>query len=290
MTPLETFSDAIADIVVGAAPAIASVATRHRPTASAFHWRDGLFVAADEAFSGDEDVTLTFADGTESAAEIVGRDASTGIALLKPATPPGATPALAPSATPARAGAVAIAVGRGDASVLAAFGNVSLAGPAWRSMRGGAIDRRLELSLSAGLRFEGAAVLDASGGLIGMLLFGPRRKALVIPAETIARVAATLADKGYVPRGYLGAGLHPLRQAGGRGAIVLSVEENGPAHRAGLLTGDVVTTWNGEEVSGVRDILRRLGPDSVGNVVSLGIVRAGAAMIIDLTVGARPHG
>lgn len=290
MTPLETFSDAIADVVQHAAPALASVATRHRPTASAVHWRDGLFIAADEAIASDEDVTLTFADGTESAAEIVGRDASTGIALLKPATPPAAAPTLAPSTAPVRAGAVAIAVGRSDASVLAAFGNVSLAGPAWRSMRGGAIDRRLELSLSAGLRFEGAAVLDASGGFVGMLLFGPRRKALVIPAETIARVAETLADKGYVPRGYLGAGLHPLRHAGGKGAIILSVEENGPSHQAGLLTGDVITTWNGEEVFGVRDLLRRLGPDSVGTTVTLGIVRAGATQDVSLTVGARPHG
>ncbi|MDP3896249.1 MAG: S1C family serine protease [Mesorhizobium sp.] len=290
MTPLETFSDAISDIVEHAAPALASISGRHRPTASAFHWRDGLFIAADEAISGDEDVTLTFADGAQSAAEIVGRDASTGIALLKPATPPSAMPSLPAARNSVRAGALAIAVGRGDASVLAAFGAVSLAGPAWRSMRGGAIDRRLELSLSVGLRFEGAAVLDASGGLIGMLLFGPRRKVLVIPAETIARVAETLADKGYVPRGYLGAGLHPLRHAGGKGAIVLSVEENGPAHRAGLLTGDVITTWEGDEVSGVRDLLRRLGPDSVGATVTLGIVRAGAARDVSLTVGARPHG
>ena len=70
--------------------------------------------------------------------------------------------------------------------------------------------------------------------------------------------------------------------------MVMSIDEEGPCKTAGLLVGDVVTAWNGEEVTGVRDVLRRLGPDSVGTKVVLGIVRAGEAATVDVVIAARP--
>ena len=287
-SPLESLSSAVADIVEHAAPAVAAVLGRHGRTTSAFHWRDGLYVAAEEAFGHEEEATLLLASGKETSAEIVGRDPSTGVALLKSASKDGAAPALT-AAGAVRTGNLVVAIGRTGDGVTAALGNVALAGPAWRSMRGGAIDRRLVLSVAAGLRYEGGPVLDARGGLVGMLLFGPRRRALVMPAETLTRTAEVLADRGYVPRGYLGAGLQPLRHVGTDGAIVLSVEPGGPAAQGGLLIGDTITTWNGEKLAGVRDLLQRLGPDSVGREVRFGIIRAGQETEVAVTIGARPH-
>ena len=155
-------------------------------------------------------------------------------------------------------------------------------------MRGGLIDRRIGLSGGLDGRFEGAAALDAEGALIGLVLFGPRRRALVIPAETIDRVAPVLAEKGRVARGYLGAGLHPVRHVGLHGAMVMSLDEDGPAKQAGLFIGDVITAWNGEVVRGPRELIRRLGPDSVGQTVTLSLVRGGAEEKATLTVGERP--
>ena len=142
-------------------------------------------------------------------------------------------------------------------------------------MRGGLIDRRIGLSGGLDGRFEGAAALDAEGALIGMVLFGPRRRALVIPAETIDRVAPVLAEKGRVGRGYLGAGLHPVRDVGLHGAMVMSLDEDGPAKKAGLHLGDIITAWNGEAVHGPRDLIRKLGSDSVGKKVALTLLRGG---------------
>ena len=51
------------------------------------------------------------------------------------------------------------------------FGSIGEVGPAWRSMRGGTIDRRINLAINTGGRFEGGPVLDAKGGLIGMTSF-----------------------------------------------------------------------------------------------------------------------
>jgi S1-C subfamily serine protease len=283
---LSAFSDAIADIAAAVAPATASLPTHHHRTASAFHWRDGYFVTAEEAVEAGEEIELTVSSGETVKAELVGRDPSTGVALLKPA---GATSA--PSlveADKARPGHVAIAVGNSEGAALAVFGTVGEVGPAWRSMRGGTIDRRINLAVNAGGRFEGGPVLDAKGALIGMLLFGPRRRALVMPYETIERAVATLREKGYVARGYLGAGLHPIRNGEAQGAMVMSLDDNGPAKTAGLHLGDIIVSWNGEAVRGPRELIRKLGPDSAGASVTLGVVRGGETREVALTIGEKP--
>ena len=154
--------------------------------------------------------------------------------------------------------------------------------------RGGTIDRRINLAVNAGGRFEGGPVLDAKGGLIGMLLFGPRRRALVMPYEMIERAVATLREKGHVARGYLGAGLHPIRDGEARGAMVMSLDDNGPAKAAGLALGDIIVAWNGEAVHGPRELIRKLGPDSAGAAVTLGVVRGGEQRDVQLTVGEKP--
>ena len=187
-----------------------------------------------------------------------------------------------------RPGNIAIAVGASEGSGLAVSGSVGEVGPAWRSMRGGTIDRRINLAINTGGRFEGGPVLDAKGGLIGMLLFGPRRRALVMPYETIERAVATLREKGHVARGYLGAGLHPIRNGDVQGAMVMSLDEQGPAKAAGLHVGDIVVAWNGEAVHGPRELIRKLGPDSAGAAVTLGVMSGGERRDVQVTVGEKP--
>ena len=89
-----------------------------------------------------------------------------------------------------------------------------------------------------------------------------------------------LAERGYVGRGYLGLALQPLRR-GQTGLIAVEVAEGGPAAAAGLLVGDIVTTWEGEEVGSMRALSRRLGPDAIGSAVRLGLVRAGQPLELD---------
>lgn len=283
---LGAFSDAIADLAASAAPTLASLSRGHGATASAFHWRDGLFVTAEEALDDSDPVELTLASGETVKADLVGRDPSTGVALLRTSGQDGEH-VLAKAAAP-RVGSVAVAVGQSWGEPLASFGAISLAGPAWRSMRGGQIARRVNLAITVGGRFEGGPVLDAKGALLGMLLFGPRRRVLVMPHENIEQAVATLEKKGHVARGYLGAGLHPVREGGVRGAMVMSLDEAGPAKAAGIQLGDIIQSWNGEAVTGPRDLLHRLGPDSAGKSVTLGIVRGGEAREIAVTVGEKP--
>ncbi len=190
--------------------------------------------------------------------------------------------------TPLEPGALALAVGSRDGAALAAFGAVSLAGPAWRSLRGGDIDARLELDLRLPRRAEGGVAVDAAGRVFGMTVFGPRRRVLVIPAATIERVAAKLETHGRIARGYLGLGLQTVRIAQGEsGVMVMSVDPDGPGKAADIRQGDIIVAGEGQPMRNVQMLIRTLGPDSPGTTVTLSLRRGGAPVEARITIGER---
>ena len=138
---------------------------------------------------------------------------------------------------------------------------------------------------------QGGVALDASGRAIGMATFGPRRRVLVIPTATIERVASVLASEGRVPRGFLGLGLQPVRleDVEGVSAIITGIVKDGPGEKAGARQGDVIVAWNGAPLRGVHSLLRALGPDSVGENVTLGLRRGGEKLDLALIIGERPE-
>ncbi|WOH63209.1 S1C family serine protease [Bradyrhizobium sp. BWA-3-5] len=280
---LPSLSSALADIVARTRPAIVSVHS-HRSRASGFVWKSGLIVTADEALADEGEVSIRFSDGTERAAQIAGRDHTTDIALLRVDTSTGAPISLS-SANP-DLGALSVVVAAEQGVATAALGMVSLVGGRWRSMRGGEIDARIELDTRLRRHHEGGLVLNASGEAIGMAVHGVRR-ILVIPGATIERVATRLETHGRIARGYLGLGLQPVELDDGIGAMVMSVDRAGPAAAAGVQQGDIIVGWNNEKLSGVRSLLRSLGPDSVGSIVDIAIRRASEPVQIKLTIGER---
>src|SRR4029077_2161897 len=162
------------------------------------------------------------------------------------------------------------AVGAEEDASTVALGVVSRASGPWRSLRGGDIDARIELDMRLRKSAEGGLVLNAGGEAIGMAVFGPRRRVLVIPSATIERVAPKLESQGRVARGYLGLGLQPVAIDGsdGSGTMVMSVDPHGPGAQAGIHQGDILISWNGEPIPHVQSLLRALGPESVGQTVA----------------------
>jgi S1-C subfamily serine protease len=283
-TALSSLSSALESVVAAVRSSIVSVHSR-RSRATGFVWKNGLIVTADEALAEEGDVSVKLADGTTRPATIAGRDHTTDVALLRVDTA-----GLVPTGLTARApslGALAVVVAADNGVPTAALGAVSLVGERWRSLRGGEIDARIELDIGLRHRGEGALALDASGEAFGMAVLGPRR-VLVIPTSTIARVASKLETHGRVARGYLGLGLEPVKLDDGIGAMVMSVDKTGPSASAGIKQGDVIVSWNNEKLSGVRALLRALGPDSVGSVVDVGVLRGGEPKSFKVTIGERP--
>jgi S1-C subfamily serine protease len=131
-----------------------------------------------------------------------------------------------------------------------------------------------------------------------MAVFGPRRKPLIIPISTIERIASKLMAEGRIRRGYLGVGVHPIRLDEAiaaaqvlpdrRATMVVSVDPNGPAAKAGVLLGDVIVSFDGEPVAGLRSLFARLSPETVDKAVELKLLRAGQMASATVTIGASP--
>ena len=286
-TPLQALSGALSDVVARAAPAIVAVHS-HRSRASGFVWRPGLIVTASEALAEDGEISVVLRGGETVSASLAGRDPTTDIALLRVGSAQ-AKPVEATAET-LMTGSLAVVVGAHDGEPTAALGVVALAGAAWRSMRGGDINARIELDLSLRRASEGGLALDPTGRAIGMAVFGPRRRVLVIPSATIDRVAAKLETLGRIPRGYLGLGLQPVKlDNAGVGAMVMSVDGKGPGAAAGVRQGDVIVAFDGQPLRNVQTLVRSLGPDRVGAVVRLALQRAGEPAEASLTIGERPE-
>lgn len=282
---LADLSAAIAAQVKALAPSLVGLRSG-RSRGSGFAWSDKLIVAADELIDDGKDLRITLPGGEETAGELVGRDHTTDVALIRIDRD---LPALRRAAASAEAGALVMVLGAEGGRPRAELATLACAGPAWRSLRGGRIDSFIELSGRLAARSEGGPVIDATGGVIGMAVRS-RRRTLVIPTSTIDRAAALLRDRGFIPRGYLGLGLHPVRLAdGGHGAMIMAVEGGGPGARAGLRQGEIITAWNGQPVGSLGGVIAELGPDSVGRTVSLGVSLAGASRNVDLTIGERPR-
>jgi len=294
-SPLLAFSDHAAELIERVASSIVAVDGGGRWPSSGIHWRSGVIITAEEVLERDENIKLTLPGGRVADASLAGRDPTTDVAVLR--FQPDGLPVATSAEAPLRAGQVVLAVGNHDGAPLAALGIVALAGGAWHSLRGGTIDSLIRLDLTLSPAAEGGALVDLQGRIIGMTVLGPRRRALSIPSLTVDRAVDQLLARGHVFRGYLGAGLQRVRQerANGsqssgsrRGVLVVSIDPNGPSARAGILVGDIVTAWNGQPIERVREIMRLLGPESIGSTVDLGLIRGGAPTALRVVIGERP--
>jgi S1-C subfamily serine protease len=289
---LAIFSTAAAALVEAAGKVVVAVEHGGRRTISGIHWRPGVIVTAEELLEQDKDIGVTMPGGRRVTATLAGRDPSTDVAVLR-LEADGMAVAETADAAALRAGHMVLAVGNYAGAPLASLGIVAYAGGIWHSMRGGAIDNFLRLDLNLNRAGEGGALVDTQGRVLGMVVYGPRRRVLAIPASTIDRAVDQLLAKGYVARGYLGAGLQHAR-LGGTGAtqrsgvLIASIDPEGPGARAGLLVGDIIAAWNDTPVERTRDLMRLLGPQSVGKSVELKLVRGGAPTTLKVTIGERP--
>jgi S1-C subfamily serine protease len=291
--PLVQFSNALVARTAFAKGAVVAIRLAHGRHITGMLWQSGLVVASEQSLPRKDEFDLVAPGGAVVTAKLAGRDPSTNIAILRPAEPIAAPSIAAGEAHP---GALALAAGAdGSGGASARLGVVNLAGPEWRSSRGGLIDRRIALDLRLAHREEGGPVFDAAGACLGMSTFGPRGQVIVIPTATIERVVPQLAKAGRVARGWLGVALQPvavpdaLRETADQssGLMVMSVVEGGPAAQAGVLAGDIILSVDGISTHRLRRITKLFGADSIGRRADLRLIRSGAVITVQTTIAER---
>jgi S1-C subfamily serine protease len=197
---------------------------------------------------------------------------------------------------------VTLVVGRTRASgPVAALGFVSLVTKERRLWGGGAVSPYLRLDVALQRTGIGGAVVNAEGKIVGLATpkFAPAG-ALAIPVATVNHVIDALLEKGRIPRGYLGVGLQPVRlpeslretlqRKEKTAAMVLEVEPDGPAHKAGVVIGDILTKIEGKPVMRLEDVQAHLHGEGIGKTVRAEFLRGGAPREVSIVVGERPDG
>jgi S1-C subfamily serine protease len=283
-------SNQLAHAVELGEPAVVAVHGRPHVPSSGILWRAGVVITSDHTLQRDEDITVTIAGGGNVPATLAGRDGGTDLAVLR-LTGGGDYAAKTVSDASIKPGSLVLALGRrGKDGVSASFGVVSAVGGAWRTWRGGQIDRFIRPGVNIYPGFSGGALVDVEGRVIGLNTSGlTRGSGVTVPASTVSRVVEELLSRGHVRRGFIGVGLHPVRLPdGARGLIVLSLEPGGPALQAGVMVGDVLLTLGGEAVIDTDAVQSQLGAERIGTTVVAEIVRGGRRVSISVVPAERP--
>lgn len=274
------------------APAVVGLALR-RSAASGVVWSPGVVVTTACAVWRARQIQVVLADGEPVTGTLLGVDPSTDLAAIS-FDAGSAKPAERAIDAQPQVGDFVFAVGREPSGrVQASFGHVGAAGGAWRTWRGGQVDRliRLDGGLYPGL--AGAPVADATGAVIGIASPAlSRHHGVVLPVATVDRVLLALLADGCVRQGYLGVAALPVRAtlegAATDGLLVSSVADDGPAARAGVLVGDVIVSASGQPVASIEALRERLSAEQVGSSMPLRVARGGQAIVLTLDVAERP--
>jgi serine protease Do len=261
---------------------------------------DGYAVTNNHVVDGADKVEVTTDDGKTYKAKVIGTDARTDLALIK--IEGGSNfPFTKLSETKPRIGDWVLAVGNpfGLGGTVTA-GIVSASG---RDIGNGPYDDFIQIDAPVNKGNSGGPAFNTEGEVIGVntAIYSPSGGsvgiAFSIPAPTVKSVVAQLKDKGSVSRGWIGVQIQPvtpdiadslgLKKA--EGALVAEPQANGPAAKAGIESGDVITAVNGETVKDARELARTIGGLAPGNAVKLNVLHKGQDKVINLTLGQLPN-
>jgi serine protease Do len=261
---------------------------------------DGYAVTNNHVVDKAESVEVTTDDGKTYTAKVIGVDPKTDIALIK--VEGGSNFPHVPLAEKApRIGDWVLAVGNpfGLGGTVTA-GIVSARG---RDIGAGPYDDFIQIDAPVNKGNSGGPTFDVDGNVIGVntAIYSPSGGsvgiAFAIPAETVKAVVTQLKDKGSVTRGWIGVQIQPVNAdiadslglKNAEGALVAEPQPEGPAVKAGIQSGDVITSVNGQAVKDARDLAKKISSLPPGSNVKLGVVSKGADKTVNVTLGELPR-
>jgi len=290
---LTEFSNQLADAAAAAAPSVVQVQGRRR-AASGIVYAQGTVVTTVQALGREDGLHVRGSEGDAVDAELAAWDPATSLAVLK--APALVAPAIQVATQPARVGHLALALARSWSNNLtASAGIVSIIGGPLRTGRRRSIDQVIRTTAPMHDGFAGGAFVDASGALVGITTASTiRGLGVVIPSAIAWKTAQGLLEHGRTRSGYIGVAGQQVQLPEGQrpdgrdeAVLVIAVNRDGPAAKAGVLVGDLILALDGQPITSPDDLLDLLTGDRVGKAATLRILRGGAAKEVPVTVGER---
>ena len=262
---------------------------------------DGYILTNHHVVDGAQEIRVELNDGRTLAAKVVGSDAPSDLAVLKveatglPVLPLG-------DSDKARVGDVALAVGNplGIGQTVTS-GIISAKGRS-TSLSDGSFEDFIQTDAAINRGNSGGALVNTSGELIGInsQILSPSGGSIgigfAIPSNMAKDVMGQLIATGCVRRGMLGVNIQNLtadlasslglNQA--RGAIVSGVQAGGPADRAGLKRGDIITAFNGTPVTDNNTLRNAVARTQPGSTATLTVTRDNREQQLRVTLGELP--
>jgi S1-C subfamily serine protease len=305
---LDAYSRAVVTVVDAAGPAVVSLSMRGRPGRPARPGEGSGFLVAPDGYvltnshvvHGAPSIVARLPGGDELAAQVVGDDPATDLALVRVAA--SALPFLAvDGATRARPGQLAIAIGSplGFESTVST-GVVSALGRSLRSRDGRLIDNVIQHTAPLNPGNSGGPLVDSAGRVLGVntaMVSRTQAIGFAIPVATAAWVLGEILARGRVRRAWIGvaaqthvldrrlARFHEIDQ---RAAVeILSVSKRSPAAAAGLAEGDLLLRFDQRQISTIDSLQALLRDWPPGKPAPLDLLRRGK--VITATVVPTEH-
>jgi S1-C subfamily serine protease len=309
---LDAYSLAVSRAVDMVGPAVVRVDVQHRSAQSASAPRrgpqpgrgtgsgfvitpDGLIVSNSHVVHRATEIRVALADGRELAADLVGEDPDTDLAVVR-VSASDLVPVVLGDSGAIRPGQLAIAIGNPygfQATVTA--GVVSALGRSLRSMSGRLMDDIIQTDAALNPGNSGGPLVNSRGEVIGVntaMIPTAQGISFAIAINTAIYVTSKLIRDGKIRRGVIGvAGQNvPLHRRVVRffdlpvesGILVVSVEPNGAAQRAGLREGDLVVGFDGQPVAAIDDLHRLLTEARVGVRAPLTVIRGTERLTLEV--------
>lgn len=247
---------------------------------------DGYIITNNHVVEESDSLEVSLASGTNSTAELIGRDPATDLAVVR-VLESGLPIARLGDSDRLRVGQLAIAIGNplGFQSTVTT-GVISALGRSLRSGSGRLIENIIQTDAALNPGSSGGPLVDSNGLVIGIntaIIQYAQGICFAIPVNSARWVVSLLIHEGKVARGFLGiAGQNiplPVRVVRyfnftvDTAVQVTAVTPGSPAGFSGLREGDIIVSIDGEPVSSIDDIHRRLTKDVIGKKLIISLLR-----------------
>ncbi len=307
---LDAYSVAVIEAAEKINPSVVNIEIQHKPadrgtaplrganprrgSGSGFVFTpDGFILTNSHVVHGADQIDVALSDGRRYPAHLVGDDPDTDLAVVR-IDAPNLVAAQLGDSNAIRVGQLVVAVGNpyGFQCTVTA-GVISAVGRSLRSNSGRLIDAVIQTDAALNPGNSGGPLVSSRGAVIGV------NTAIILPAQgicfaiavnTAKFVAARLIRDGRVRRSFLGVGgqnvsisrplARQLNLLTASGVLVLTVEKDSPAQKAGLVEGDVIIAINAEPIKGIDDLHTHLTDQKIGVQSDLTILRRSAKQTI----------